>query len=70
MTFEADELSGLTTVRAVSRDEPVPEDLEAALRERDSNRCSLTGERDNLKATYIVPPSLLATMIGAPGYCP
>lgn len=54
----------------MNRDETVPEDLEAAVRERENNRCCLTGEKDNLKATYIVPPSLFDDDDLQPGVLP
>ncbi|PGH15016.1 hypothetical protein AJ79_02698 [Helicocarpus griseus UAMH5409] len=42
-----------------SRDDPlVNPDTDTALRERDANRCCVSGVRDDLKATYIVSPSV------------
>ncbi|KAL1954767.1 hypothetical protein VTO42DRAFT_715 [Malbranchea cinnamomea] len=43
----------------VNRDVQVPKRLEAAVREREKDSCCVTGQKKNLQATYIVPPSVL-----------
>lgn len=37
----------------------MPQDLEVAAREREKNRCGITGQIEDLRATYVIPPSFL-----------
>ncbi|PGH19448.1 hypothetical protein AJ80_03949 [Polytolypa hystricis UAMH7299] len=41
------------------RDDNVSPDIDAALREREGHRCCVTGWTDNVKATYVIAPSIV-----------
>lgn len=53
----------------VNRDDRVPPELNAAVRERENHRCCVTGSRNNLSASYIVSPSILQDEELRPGVC-
>jgi hypothetical protein len=54
------QLRPFLTARTVLRDDPpIEPEIEAALRERQGNRCCVSGRQtDDLKPTYIVSPSI------------
>lgn len=52
---------------SVFRDDPVPSDVQAALKEREHGRCFHTGWPSQLTPTWIVPPSIASDPDLLPG---
>lgn len=57
-------------VLVVNREHPVAPDIDAAVREREGQRCCVTGWRKDVKPTYIISPSILEDADLKPGVCP
>lgn len=60
-------LNFILTMVTVNREHSVAPDIDAALRERENQRCCITGWRKDVQPTYIVSPSILKDSDLQPG---